>query len=162
MVGRNCTEQESLWILGAEGVGELSTLSPPLSASSRKSHPSVCSLPEPHEPPGMLTAQTPSRRLPAPFTHLLQNLLTSVITLDSATWNHIDSSLAFFTCHQISSLLDPPLVSLIPPIKSSPCLLPSCFLPCPQTQLLLPGLSILPTLFSAAELVLKFALFYPV
>lgn len=49
VVGKDCTEQESLWILGAEiFLTEISC---------------VYSLPEPHEPLGMLTAQTLSRPL---------------------------------------------------------------------------------------------------
>ena len=130
VVGKDCTEQESLWILGGERVGELPTLSLPLLASPWKSHPSLYGFPEPHKPLAMLTAQTPPSPLPVPFHPLAPK----------------PSDLCYHLCLSHLGpywfLLVPCLLQLPPnfwlpgppagfshsSLKFSPCLLPNYFL----------------------------------
>lgn len=161
MVGGDCTQQESLWILGGQQVGELPTLSPPLSASPQKSHPSLYNLPEPHEPSGMLTAQTPSWPLSPTHSKTYWPLLSPLpqppgtlsISPGPLTSSTTTKLLACWTLSWFVSFLlkifSLPSTQLFSSLSS-------------DMALLLPGRSILLTLFSPARLVLKFALFYSI
>lgn len=91
----------------------------------------------------MLTAQTPSWSLPAPFHPLA---MKPVITPASATWDRIDSSWSLaFDCHQIPGFLDPQLFLLFLSgiLSLSPTQLLSSL--SSDMALLLPGHTILPT-----------------
>lgn len=110
VAGGDCTEQQSLWILGG---GQ----DPPLLASSCKAHPSLHGIPESHKPLGTVSALAPFWPLSVPF-HLLAAKSTDLYYHPCLShWASYHSSwpLALFSHHQIYGLMDSQLVSLNPP-----------------------------------------------